>query len=125
MESSISRLLASNVAFTVGRAVKQGVASNEINAISATTDIPLGIMQGESFTAAETLASTRANGVVVQGVCQALAGAAIAAGDSLVVDADGDLVAKTVAGWVVGTALTPAANGEYFSVLVNIRKEPV
>ena len=123
--TSISRLLAKNVAFTAGKAVKQGTASNEVTAIAATTDIPLGLyVSPENVTAAETNAMTISGAVAVGGPTKGLAGAAVAAGDQVVVDADGDLVPKAAAGWVVGTALSPAANGEYFDIFVNIRKEP-
>ena len=123
--TSISRLLAKNVAFTAGKAVKQGTASNEVTAIAATTDIPLGLyVSPENVTAAETNAMTIAGAVAVLGPSKGLAGASVAAGDSVVVDADGDLVPKAAAGWVVGTALSPAAAGEYFDILINIRKEP-
>lgn len=123
--TSISRLLASNVAFTAGKIVKQGAASNEVTAITATTDIPLGVYNSpESFTAAETQATTSSGAIIVGGPAKCLAGASVSAGDQIVVDADGDGVPKAGAGWVVGTALTPAANGEYFDIYVNIRKEP-
>ena len=62
--------------------------------------------------------------VTVSGMTMALAGAAVEIDDDLQVDATGKLVPKSAAGYVVGTAKTKAANGEYFELLVNIRKEP-
>ena len=59
-----------------------------------------------------------------QGVAECLAGGSIAFGDALQVDADGDLVVKSAAGYVVGNALEAAASGETFLATINIRKEP-
>ena len=123
---SISRLLTANNAFVAGKAVKQGAAANEASAITATTEKPIGIYSSpENLTAAQTLASTRNGAVVVQGKAMGLAGATpVAAGDAVVIDATGALVTKAGAGHVVGDALTAAAAGEFFELIVNIRKEP-
>lgn len=124
---SISRLLAVSNAFTCGKAAKQGPTPNEASAITATTDKPIGIYSSpEQITAGMTAAGTTRNGAfVVQGKAMGLAGAtAVAAGDSVVIDATGALVTKAAAGYVVGDALTPAAAGEWFELIVNIRKEP-
>lgn len=123
----VSRMAASATAFTAGKAVKKGTASNEVTPITGTADKPMGI-GNETLTIADTTASATVNGanqgVIVSGPTMALAGATIAVDDHVVVDATGALVVKSAAGYVVGQALTAAASGEYFQILVNIRKEP-
>lgn len=128
MNKTISRLLQANKAFVIGTAVKQGTASNGMQPIAATTDVPLGIYSSdEAFTAAQTLASTINGPCVVHGSTYALAGVGgVAAGAHVVIAADGTLVAKAGAGYVVGESIDnqPAAAGEFFLLNVNIRKEP-
>jgi pseudouridine-5'-phosphate glycosidase len=128
MGINISRLLKANQAFAPGIAVKQGAASNEAQNVAATTDVPLGIyVTPESVTAAATQASTISGAICVAGECMALAGVGgVAAGAHVVIAADGSLVAKAAAGYVVGESIDnqAAAAGEWFKLNVNIRKEP-
>lgn len=125
---NISRLLQANTAFAVATAVKQGTASNEVQPVSGASDVPLGIYVGdEAFTAAQTLAMTLSGAICVSGECFALAGTGgVAAGAHVQIAADGSLVAKSAAGYVVGESIDnqAAAAGEFFKLNVNIRKEP-
>ena len=55
-------------------------------------------------------------------IARALSGGVITAGDNLVVGATGALESGALAGgWSVGTALTDAAAGEVFTILVDVR----
>lgn len=113
-------------AVRVGVAVKKGTAPNGVVPIALVTDRPAGITLNEVL-AAEITAGVNGDpqvGICVSGPCMAMAGAAVAIDDDVVVDADGDLVPKSGAGWVLGKALSSAGNGEAFTLLVNIRKEP-
>lgn len=121
--TAVSRL-AEN-ALKAGYAVTKGTAGNEVKAVAATTDKPAGI------TVNEVLAADIGNvngdpqvGVVIAGPVPAIAGATVNIDDDVVVAADGRLVPKSGAGYVVGKAMTPAAANEAFTVFVNIRKEP-
>lgn len=116
---SVSRYLES--AGVAGCAVKKGSASNGVTAITATTDKPLGLIE-QTKTSAD-IAADGSIAVIKSGMTIALAGAAVAVDQDVVVDATGKLVPKTVAGYVVGQAKTAAAAGEYFEILVNIRYE--
>lgn len=122
--ATISRSRYATAAVLGGSAVKKGAADNEVSPIAATADIPLGICSNDDVTTENIAAGDAAIGVVISGLTVALAGATVASGDSVVVAADGRLVPKSIAGWVVGTAIAPAAAGQYFEILVNIRKEP-
>ena len=111
---------------TAGTAVKKGSAANGVTAITATTEKPAGLLDlgdVQSKTLAEAQADPVVN-LIVAGPAVGLAGAAVAIDDDVVVDATGKLVPKSAAGWVLGKAKTAAANGEYFELYVNIRKEP-
>lgn len=120
---AVSRLVDSGSSVVGGRAVKLGSAANTVQVISATTDKPQGVAQNTPAVSLDA-ASTDKVAIVVSGAATGLAGTAVAAGDSLQVDASGNLVTKSAAGYVVGEALTSAAAGEYFDLVVNIRKEP-
>jgi hypothetical protein len=122
--ATVSKSRYATAALVGGAACKKGTAANEVSPIAATTDIPAGIVSNDDVTTANITAGDAAVGVVLAGVTVALAGATVTIDDKVVVAADGRLVPKAGAGWVVGTALTPAAAGEYFEILVNIRKEP-
>lgn len=106
-----------------GAVVKLGAASNSIQAVAATSDKPLGVAQNTPDVDLNGTATDRV-AVCVAGPATGLAGAAVSAGDSLQITAAGLLVPKSAAGYVVGEALTSAASGEYFDMLVHIRKEP-
>ena len=118
--TSVSRYLES--AGVAGCAVKKGSASNGVTAITATTDKPAGLI--EQTKTSGDIAADGSIAVITSGMTIGLAGAAVEIDDHVVVDAAGKLVPKSAAGYVVGTAKTKAANGEYFELLVNIRKEP-
>lgn len=118
--TSVSRYLES--AGVAGCAVKKGSASNGVTAITATTDKPAGLI--EQTKTSGDVANDASIAVITSGMTIGLAGAAVEIDDHVVVDAAGKLVPKSAAGYVVGTAKTAAANGEYFELLVNIRKEP-
>ena len=117
---TFSRYLES--AGVAGCAVKKGSAANGVTAITATSDRPAGLIE-ESKTSGQATADGQI-GVVVSGMTVGLAGATITIDDDVQVDATGQLVPKSAAGWVLGKAKTGAASGEYFGILVNIRKEP-
>ena len=117
---AFSRYLES--AGVAGCAVKKGSAANGVTAVTSVTDKPAGII-GQTKSASDIVADGQI-AVTVSGMTMALAGAAVEIDDDLQVDATGKLVPKSAAGWVVGKAKTKAANGEYFEILVNIRKEP-
>lgn len=124
--ASVTTPRLAEAAVRVGVAVKKGAAPNGVVPIALASDRPAGITMSEVL-AADITAGINGDpqvGLCVAGPCQAMAGAAVAIDDDVVVDADGDLVPKAGAGWVMGKALTSAANGEAFTLLVNIRKEP-
>lgn len=118
--ATFSRYL--ETAGVAGCAVKKGTASNGVTAITSTSDKPAGLLTESKDAAA--IAQDAQAGIVVSGMAVGLAGAAVEIDDDLQADATGKLVPKSAAGWVVGKAKTKAANGEYFEILVNIRKEP-
>lgn len=118
--TTVSRFATAVVASGYG--VKKGTAPNEVSPIAATTDKPAGIV--DTGVDAAMLLVDPTVGVVISGPAWAIAGAAVAIDDHVVLAADGRLVPKSVAGYVVGTATTSAAAGEGFELLVNIRKEP-
>ena len=112
-------------AVKAGYGVTKGTASNEVKAVTATTDKPAGIALNEGL--ASEIGNVNGDpqvGVVISGPCPAIAGASVNIDDDVVLAADGRLVAKSGAGYVVGKAMTAAAAGEAFTVFVNIRKEP-
>jgi hypothetical protein len=111
-------------AVSAGMAVKKGTAANGVTAITGTSDIPSGIVVEAAVAADYGANGNPHRAVVMAGKTEMLAGTAIAIDDIIVVDAAGKAAVKGGAGWVVGKALTPAANGEFFEILVNIRKEP-
>lgn len=121
---NISRL--AETALTAGYFAKKGTASNEVAAITATTDKPAMLVT--SAVSADQVASPttmdRSVGGIVSGHGWAIAGGAVEIDDDLVVDAAGAVVPKSGAGYVVAKAMTKAAAGEGVEVLVNIRKEP-
>ena len=123
-----------------GQVVKvSGVTAGNMMPCAADTDIPCGILQQMPASSLGTVPDTDAGTICVAGVATALAGAAVAIGDNVVlktagvavtnstlgtVTVVGTLVPKAGAGWVIGQALMAAAAGEFFDILVNIRKEP-
>lgn len=107
-----------------GTAVKKGSAANGVTAITATSDKPSGVVQEAKSAADIASGGDPKVGVVKSGIAVLLAASTIAIDDDLQVAADGRFAAKSAAGWVVGTAKTAAAAGEYFEALINIRKEP-
>lgn len=122
LEGSVSApTIAASAAVTAGKAVK--VSSGAIVPIAATSDVPVGIAT-RSVSAGDITAGDDELVVATTGIVECLAGGNIAFGDALQVDADGDLVAKSAAGYVVGNALEAAASGETFLATINIRKEP-
>ena len=115
-----------------GQVVKLGASPNSLQVCAAGTDKPAGILQR---TPDVGLDGTVDNGtIVLQGPATALAGAAVATDDDVVLNVApvtvlgqsivGTLVPKSGAGYVLGKAISPAAAGEYFELVVNIRKEP-
>jgi hypothetical protein len=123
-----------------GQVVKTstGTAGN-LMVCAADTDIPAGVLQKMPDVGLGVSPETDAGTICVAGLATGLAGAAVAVGDTVVlktavvnvtnstlgtVSVVGTLVPKVGAGWVVGMALQPAAAGEFFDMLVNIRKEP-
>lgn len=122
LEGSVSApTIKAGAAVTAGKAVK--VSSGKVVPIAATSDVPVGIAT-RSVSAGEITAGTDDLVVATTGIVSCLAGGDIAFGDALQVDADGDLVVKSAAGYVVGNALGAAASGGTFLAMINIRKEP-
>lgn len=111
-------------ALVAGTAVKKGTASNGVTAITATSDKPEGVVTDAKSAADIASTGDPSVAMTVLGPAVALAGGTVVPGDALQVAADGRLVAKSAAGWVVGNAKTGGAIGEYIEILVNIRKEP-
>lgn len=116
-----------------GQVVKTSgsVAGNLAN-VAADSDKPAGVLQRSPDVGLDS--SLDSGTICVHGLATGLAGAAVAVDDDVViktaavtvngVSVVGTLVPKSGAGYVVGKALTAAASGEYFEMLVNIRKEP-
>lgn len=111
-------------ALVAGTAAKKGTASNGVTAITGTSDKPAGIATDAKSAADAAGTGDPSVALTVLGPAVGLAGGTVVPGDSLQVAADGRLVAKSAAGWVVGEAKTGGAIGELIEVLVNIRKEP-
>lgn len=66
-------------------------------------------------------ASGQAATVRIAGVTKAKAGGTVAAGDRVTTDANGAFVAATTGKQVMGVALTGAASGDVFTVLLSER----
>ena len=123
-----------------GQVVKiSGTTAGNLMVCAADTDIPAGVLQSAPAVGLGVSPETDAGTICLAGCATGLAGAAVAVGDNVVlktaavsvtnstlgtVSVVGTLVPKAAAGWVVGMALTAAAAGEFFDMLVNIRKEP-
>lgn len=90
---------------------KAALAGNGENAV--------GILQDEPASGAFGCVQT-------SGVSQAIAGDTINEGDRIGTDANGKCVPAATGDYIIGRALTSAASGEYFSLLVNSAgaKEP-
>lgn len=106
-----------------GTAVKLGASANSVQNVTATTDKPAGILARDPDISLDGKFVDQV-GLVVSGPAEGLAGGTVNIDDDVVITATGTLVAKSGAGFVVGKAITAAASGEYFQLLVNIRKEP-
>lgn len=119
-----SRPLDTPGVYVGGTVVKAGVASGSLQNVSAVTDKPSGVLTRSPDTQLNDPTFIDHGGIVVSGPATGLAGAAIEVDQDVVITATGTLVPKSGAGYVVGTALMKAASGEYFEMLVNIRKEP-
>ena len=119
--TNVSRYLDAGT-YKGGTAVKAGASSNSVQNVAATTDRPAGVLVRDPDVGYDGSVDTIA--VCIAGPATGLAGAAVEVDDDVVITATGTLVPKSAAGWVVGKAMSKAANGEYFELLVNIRKEP-
>jgi hypothetical protein len=129
-----SRLLDAGT-YYAGQVVKTSgaVAGNLMN-VAADADKPAGVLQSIPASSLEASPTMDPGTICVAGEAIGLAGAAVAIDDDVVVkfaavlvngvSVVGTLVPKSAAGYVVGKALTAAASGEFFQLLVNIRKEP-
>ena len=123
MSTGISALdmsleMASDLSAYRYRLIKVGT-DGKIALIGAATDIPVGIMQ--DFNLAKNAATIRP-----LGVSKLIAGEAITAGDLIKVeyvdatDNGKGLVADAIGDFVVGQALTSAAEDEFFDILIGI-----
>lgn len=116
-----------------GQVVKtSGTTAGNLMVPAADTDKPAGVLQATPSVGLDS--SLDAGTICVAGLATGLAGAAVAVDDDVVlktaavtvngVSVVGTLVPKSGAGYVIGKALSAAATGEFFEMLVNIRKEP-
>ena len=88
---------------------------------TATTDKPLGILLNKPA------AAGRAAEVAIEGsVCKMVAGGTVDEGDEIMWGTGSKgIVLSGTAVWTIGTALTPAASGEIFEILVSPNYVPV
>ena len=115
-----------------GQVVKLGATATSLQAPTAATDKPAGILQRIPDVGLD--GSVDNGTITLSGPATGLAGAAVTVDDDVVINVTpvvvngvsvvGTLVPKSGAGYVVGKALTVAAAGEFFEMIVNIRKEP-
>jgi hypothetical protein len=108
---SITLVAAADLSAKQYRVVK--IDSNGKAAMSDADDLGIGILQNNP-------GSGQPATVGYSGVSKALAGGTIAAGARVTSDANGALIAASSAGdAVVGVAVTGAASGDLFPVLIN------
>ena len=96
------------------RFVKPGATADQVVAIAAATDKPIGVQYDTPD------AAGKAAEVVVAGIVEVMAGAAVAYGAEVQTDAQGRAITIAVTGTVVGRALQAAgAAGDRIAVLLN------
>ena len=100
------------------RAVKTDTDDFEVTGITATTEVPLGILQNDPLEGEEAL-------VAYMGVCRAESGGVIAVGDPLGINSSGDVIsdAEVTGGTTkdlrhIGIALQSAVDTEVIWILL-------
>lgn len=102
-----------DAALSKGNMVKFGTDEDHVAVGSANTDKIIGVVLSAVSTAEDLVE------VVIAGGASALAGETIAAGKSVVCDANGDAVQSNADGdWAIGYAMDAAVDGDIFGIQI-------
>ena len=111
-----------------GKIVKYDASGNVVLAAAGDVAIGITIMEdgANDITGAESgkVASGEDVTVQIKDIGLVKAGGAIAKGDELAADANGCAVKATAGNFVIGTARTKAASGEYCHIIINKYQKP-